>query len=66
MSDSPCPFCGSKELLVSTGKHRYEGMQLVEVKTFCCLAQKKNADFLQKRYSPLDKNRPTLEELSKL
>lgn len=65
MTDGKCPFCGSEERLVKTGKWEYQGMQLVEIEDFCCLSQKKNA-----RYASTHRNRdgvrPDLDEVAKL
>lgn len=59
-----CTFCGAEEIRPETpyidrvtGKHE---------KTYCCNAQKKNADFAKKRYSPVYGDVPTSEELTKL
>ena len=57
-----CPFCGSEKIKIETpyidritGEHKT---------TLCCLSQKKNQEFLDKRYSNFYGEKPTMEDLA--
>ena len=62
-----CPFCGSEEIYLDTPYVETSGHKIDEfqpIKTICCPAQKKNADYILKNFHPDDA--PSLEEISKL
>ena len=63
--EKPCQFCGSKTKYIETDY--YDRPDATEpVKTPCCLAQKRNIDYLRKRFDPRDPNTPDLDDISKL
>lgn len=54
MSDWKCPFCNSDKRMIPTGFVKsvgYKGEHEPEM-TFCCQAQKKNAEYIKKSYDP--------------
>mgnify|MGYP001612343354 FL=1 len=68
-----CPFCGSTERMVERVGN--DGRPLVEISSqqfgeyekvydFCCLPQKKNAEYIEKNYGPDD--RPDIDDVGKL
>ena len=64
MSENKCPFCGSKKIFLETPF--IDPITKEHGKTFCCSAQKKNHEYIKKRYSPFDVNKPSVEDISKL
>ncbi len=57
MSDTRCPFCGSEKIIIAPQVAK--GYTAVELKrngkyepkeAYCCNSQRKNAQYLQKRY----------------
>lgn len=65
MSETQCPFCGSKTVLVKTGKWERVGMELVEKRDFCCLSQKRNASYASS-HKNRDGIKPSAEEVAEL
>lgn len=63
--DKPCEFCDSKTKLIE-GDYYDRPDATEKVKTPCCVAQKRNMDYLKARYDPRDQNSPDLEDISKL
>lgn len=71
MSDWECPFCHSKEIKVirksSTGQPYVElgrSGEYEPIYDFCCLSQKRNADYVQTHYTPGEE--PHVDEIAKL
>jgi len=65
MSD-PCPFCGSAKIRLETPYVKSTG-DLGEYEpetTYCCTAQKVNANYIKKNFHPDDA--PDAESVSKL
>ena len=63
MEDKPCQFCGSKQRLIPTDY--YDRPDATEpVKTPCCNAQKRNMDFIRKRFDQRDQNTPDLDDVA--
>ena len=63
--DKACPFCGSPERLVPTDY--YDRPDATEpVKKPCCAAQKRNMDYMRKRFDPTDPDTPDIDDISKL
>jgi len=63
MTDYKCPFCGSKELMVTTPY--LKPVTHEPIRTPCCKAQAKNMEYSKKRFDPRNPNRPSLDEISK-
>lgn len=63
---SKCPFCGSEKTHLKTPyveigeKGEYE-----QTETYCCGAQKRNAEYVRKRYDPSRGDLPDPNEVSK-
>ena len=71
MSDWTCPFCGSTEIKVMrkspTGEPYVEFGRSGEyepIYDFCCLSQKRNADYATAHYQPGEEPHP--DEISRL
>lgn len=71
MTDWKCPFCGSSEIKVmrksSTGQPYVElgrSGEYEPIYDFCCLSQKRNAEYTQAHYKPGEE--PSPDEISKL
>lgn len=48
-----CQFCGSEKTMIETPYVELNDKgEYVPKKTWCCTAQKKNAQFITKRYDP--------------
>lgn len=65
MKDWKCPFCGSDTLMIPTGyvvSSGDKGGHEPET-TFCCLAQKRNHEYIKKNYDP--DHQPDPDEISK-
>lgn len=62
----PCPFCGAEKIRIETPFVRSTGdtNEYEPETTFCCTAQKVNADYIQKNFHPDDA--PNEEDVSKL
>ena len=61
--DKSCQFCGSKQRLIPTDY--YDRPDAEEpVKTPCCIAQKRNMDFIRKRFDQRDQNTPDLDDVA--
>jgi len=59
----PCPFCGSKDLIIDTPFIDRITRQPKRVP--CCKGQKTNIEFRDKRYHE-GEEKPELEDISKL
>ena len=55
-----CPFCGSDKIKVSTP---YVDKFGKKIESFCCLSQKRNSNYADKRYK--HEERPKAEDISK-
>lgn len=67
VKDWKCPFCGSAERYLPTGFVKgsgHDSRDMEEEYTFCCSAQKKNQEFIEKNYDP--DHRPDPDDISKL
>lgn len=66
MKDWKCPFCSSNKRLIPTGyvKSKSDTLDYEPEMVFCCDAQKKNQEFIDKNYTPDDK--PDIDDISKL
>ena len=61
--DKPCQFCGSKTRWVE--RDYYDRADATEPhKDPCCLAQKRNMDFIRKRFDQRDQNIPDLDDVA--
>ena len=58
-----CNFCGAEDMNPETGYLNAAGEKL---RTPCCEASKRNAEYIRKNYDPSRGPVPDLEEISKL
>ena len=65
MSNFKCPFCGSKERFLDTPFVELNEKGEYETKrTFCCEAQKRNFDYVEKNFLP--DAAPDIDEVAKI
>ena len=57
-----CTFCRSKEIRVDSPYVNKHGEQITQ---WCCLAQRKNHEYLAKGYHPTLGKKPKIEDIEK-
>lgn len=64
---SACPFCGSDKIRIETPfiELKRSGEYLPK-KTFCCSAQKRNFNYVNKHFDERDPDAPKVEEISQI
>ena len=61
----PCPFCGSKKIIVDSPYVELKESGKYEPATkYCCQAQRKNQSYKEKHYHPMFSDKPKNEEVS--
>lgn len=64
MPEEKCPFCGSDKIRLETPYVALNDQgEYAPTKTFCCASQRRNAEYVKKRFSPDDPNKPDPKEV---
>lgn len=72
MADWKCPFCGSPKRKIDTpyvkraNKLEDGEIKMEPISTFCCAAQKKNYEYMSKRFGGNPADWPDQDEVGRL